>query len=46
MNKAGLIFMALVALGTANADAKKFYHYSPTLAILGLDGFGDDECPL
>ena len=34
MNKAGLIFMALVALGTANADAKKFYHYSPTLAFL------------
>ena len=34
MNKAGLIFMALVVLGTANADAKKFYHYSPTLAFL------------
>ena len=26
--------MALVVLGTANADAKKFHHYSPTLAFL------------
>ena len=34
MRKATLIFMALVALGTANADAKKFYHYGNTLTFL------------
>ena len=34
MNKAGLIFMALVALSAANADAKKFYYYGNTLTFL------------
>ena len=34
MRKASLIFMALVALAAANADAKKFYHYGNTLTFL------------
>ena len=34
MRKTALIFMALVALGAANADAKKFYHYGNTLTFL------------
>ena len=34
MRKTALIFMALVALGAANADAKKVYHYGNPLTFL------------